>query len=102
MNVLLLVSDALGAILFLFCAVLSIRLLLMYEGGGLFERPWLPIFLGVIFLALSQPLTAIAPLLSSTWLGFVLLLRSLFVVFSALSIFAGLLRALRIWRKVSR
>jgi hypothetical protein len=37
MNVLLLVSDALGAILFLFCAVLSIRLLLMYEGGALRE-----------------------------------------------------------------
>jgi len=49
---------------------------------------------------LSQPLTAIATLLSSTWLGFVLLLRSVFVVFSALSIFVGLLRALRIWRKI--
>ncbi len=80
----------------LLCAVLSIRLITLYK-EGLLEEPWLPIFLGVIFLAFSQPLwSEVSPFANSDVFA---VFRSGLVLAGSLCLFLGLYRALRVWRR---
>ena len=91
---------ALAAVVLLLGAALSIRLLTLYE-GSLLEEPWLPIFVGVLFLALSQPLAAVTPLFYPENIPVLRLFRSLLNLVGGLFLFAGLYRALKIWRRLS-
>lgn len=101
MVILLVVSRALAAVVLLLGATLSIRLLTLYK-GSLLEEPWLPIFVGIIFLALSQPLAALAPLVYPEDILALRVFRSLFNLIGGIFLFAGLYRALKIWQRLSR
>ncbi len=94
-----LVLRGLAAVVFILGALISIRLLSLYK-RSLLEEPWLPIFIGVILLALSQPLSEIDAMMDYS-ADSLHLLRSILVLFASLFLFAGLYRALKIWRRLS-
>jgi hypothetical protein len=85
----------------LLCAVLSIRLLTLYK-GSLLEEPWLPVFLGVVFLASSQTLAAAGEESAFFNVDAILILRSGLLLAGVLFLFLGLYRTLKIWRRLSR
>lgn len=82
---------------FLSCAAFSMRLLSLYK-GSLLEEPWLPVIVGVVFLALNDLLVALfvmSPLFSS---NLFLAFRSILALTSGIFLLVGLYRALKIWK----
>jgi hypothetical protein len=77
--------------------LLSVRLMLFYK-GGIMERTWLGLLVGIVFFALAQPIAAVAGVFESDLLRVV---ASMVALSGGLLVCWGLYRTLRAWRKLA-
>jgi hypothetical protein len=85
------------ALVLLVAALLSVRLMFFYK-GGMMERTWFSLLVGIVFFALAQPIAAVAGLFESDLLRVV---ASMAALLGGLLVCWGLYRTLRAWRKVA-
>jgi hypothetical protein len=85
------------ALVLVVAAVLSVRLMLFYK-GGIMERTWLSLLVGIVFFALAQPIAAVAGVFESDLLR---VAGSTVALLGGLLVCWGLYRTLRAWRKLS-
>jgi hypothetical protein len=87
----------LTALILIIAAVLSVRLMIFYK-GGIMERTWLSLLLGIVILAFAQPIAAVAGMLESDLLR---VLGSLVTMIGFMLVSWGLYRTLRAWKKLA-
>jgi hypothetical protein len=86
----------LTAVILLIAAILSIRLIAFYK-GGIMERTWLSLLVGIIFLAFAQPIATVAGLFESDLLR---VLGSIVTMIGAMLVCWGFYRTLLAWRRL--
>jgi hypothetical protein len=87
----------LTALILLVAAVLAVRLIGFYK-GGIMERTWLSLLVGIVFLAFAQPIAAVAGVFESDLLSVV---GSVITMIGAMLVCWGLYRTLRTWMKLA-
>ena len=99
---LILLLRVLGMVVFLACAALSMRLLSLYK-GSLLEEPWLPVSIGVVFLAVNNLLVAMIAVAGYPFrTDLFLILRSILTLIGSIFLLFGLYRALKIWKALHK
>jgi hypothetical protein len=97
LDLVFLALRTLAALILLVAAVVAIRLIAFYK-GGIMERTWLTLLVGIIFLAFAQPIAAVAEVFESDLLR---VLGSLVTMTGATLVCWGLYRTLRAWMKLA-
>jgi hypothetical protein len=97
LDLIFLTLRTLTAVILLIAAVLSLRLMSFYK-GGIMERTWLSLLVGVVFLAFAQPIATVAGLFESDLLQ---VLGSIVTMIGAILVCWGLYRTLRAWMKLA-
>jgi hypothetical protein len=97
LDLVFLTLRTLTALILLIAAVLSLRLIVFYK-GGIMERTWLSLLVGIVFLALAQPIAAVAGVFESDPLR---VLGSMAAMIGAMLVCWGLYRTLRAWKKLA-
>lgn len=97
LDLLFLALRTFTALILLVAALFSVRLMLFYR-DGIMERTWLNLLIGVVFLALAQPIAAVAGVFESDPLR---VLASIVAMIGALLVCWGLYRAMRLWKRLA-
>jgi hypothetical protein len=97
LDLVFLALRTLTALILLIAAVLALRLIAFYK-GGIMERTWLSLLVGIVFLAFAQPIATVAGLFESDLLR---VLGSIVTMIGAMLVCWGLYRTLRAWKKLA-
>jgi hypothetical protein len=97
LDLVFLTLRTLTAVILLVAAILSVRLIAFYK-GGIMERTWLSLLVGIIFLALAQPIAAVAGVFESDPLR---VLASSISMIGSVLVCWGLYRTLRAWKNLA-
>jgi hypothetical protein len=97
LDLVFLTLRSLTALILLVAAVLALRLIAFYK-GGIMERTWVSLLVGIVFLAFAQPIATVAGLFESDLL---LVLGSIITLIGAMLVCWGLYRTLRAWTKLA-
>jgi protein-S-isoprenylcysteine O-methyltransferase Ste14 len=97
LDLVFLTLRTLTGLILIVAAVLSVRLMMFYK-GGVMERTWLSLLVGIVFFAVAQPVAAVAEVFESDLFR---VLASIAALLGGLLICWGLYRTLRAWRKLA-
>jgi hypothetical protein len=96
LDLVFLALRTLTALVLVVAAVLSLRLLFFYK-GGIMERTWFSLLVGIVFFAASQPIAAVAEVFESDLLR---VLASVAAMSGGVLVCWGLYTTLRAWRRL--
>jgi hypothetical protein len=89
-----LLARIISSVILAISAVVALRVISLYRGGML-QRPWLLLFVGILVFAFSQPISAASAILESFLLRVIGAVLSLA---SSLSILGGLVAIVKAWK----